>query len=451
MTVRPPFPMRRALGTAIAGLLAVTAAAPAWASSFDLLQAWESALERDAATRAARAGADSAREALPQARGQLLPNVSLGGSWYRNDVERSRNETQTLPNDSYNSSNETLTIRQPLWRKPLFVGLEQAKYVVEDADATMARALSTLAMRVTGAYLNALLSEDQIDLIESQQVLTEAQLDAARKALVAGSGTRTDIDEAQSRLDLNRAQRLEAQLALEVARRELEVLVDRPLGKLARLDPSRLVLEQPTSETLEHWIRTAEANSPEIRSQQAKLEVARRDVERQRGGHHPTLDAVAQVIRSSSENVNTPAWSYTNRLFGVQLNIPLYAGGTVQSLVRQALAEEARAEAALEATRRDLALRIHKEFRGVVEGAAKIRAYEQAVHSARQMVTSSRRSFEAGTRTTVDILNAEQQLQGALRDLAQARYVWLASQVRLEALAGGDPQATLAKVNAALN
>lgn len=448
--MRKPFPLRHALGAAFAGLLAATAPLPASASTFDLLQAWESALERDATTRAARAGAESAREALPQARGQLLPNLSLSASWYRNDVERNRSETQTLPDEAYNSSNETLTLRQPIWRKPLLAGLEQARHVVEDADATMARALSTLAMRVTGAYLEALLAQDQIDLIESQRVLTEAQLDAARKALAAGSGTRTDVDEALSRLDLNTAQRLEAKLALEVARRELEVLVDRPLGTLARLDPSRLALEPPVPDTLDAWIRTAEANSPEIRSLQAKRDVARRDVDRQRGGHHPTLDAVAQVIRSSSENVNTPAWGYTNRLLGVQLNIPLYAGGTVQSLVRQALAEEARAEAALEATRRDLGLRIHKEFRGVVEGTAKIRAYEQAVRSAQQMVTSSRRSFEAGARTTVDILNAEQQRQGALRDLAQARYMWLASQVRLEALSGGDPYTTLARVNATL-
>jgi protease secretion system outer membrane protein len=86
----------------------------------------------------------------------------------------------------------------------------------------------------------------------------------------------------------------------------------------------------------------------------------------------------------------------------------------------------------------------------VTEGMLKIRAYEQAVRSAQQMVESSRRSFTAGARTTIDILNAEQQRQTALRDLAQARYVYLASRVRLAALAGDDPRAVISEVNASL-
>jgi outer membrane protein, protease secretion system len=131
----------------------------------------------------------------------------------------------------------------------------------------------------------------------------------------------------------------------------------------------------------------------------------------------------------------------------VQLNVPLYQGGLVQSQVRQALADLERYRSVLEGTRLDLASRVHREFRGVTEGIARVRALEQAVRSSEQLVTSSRRSQQGGSRTLVDVLNAEQQLGTARRDLAQARFTYLLSVVRLRALAGELTQASIADAN----
>ena len=117
----------------------------------------------------------------------------------------------------------------------------------------------------------------------------------------------------------------------------------------------------------------------------------------------------------------------------------------MNSQVRQALAGQERAEQFLEAGRRDLAMRVHKEFRGVTENIPKIKALEQALRSADQLVLSSRKSFQAGSRTVLDILNSEQQRVLVLRDLAQARYMYLISNIRLLALVGGaDVEAVVA-------
>jgi outer membrane protein/protease secretion system outer membrane protein len=182
----------------------------------------------------------------------------------------------------------------------------------------------------------------------------------------------------------------------------------------------------------------------------ARVEATKLEVEKAQGGHYPTLDLVAQWQRSGSENVTTPSSSYTNKVIGLQLNLPLYSGGYADSLVAQALAEQTRSEEVYEATRRDLLVRIHKEYRGATEGVLKIKALEQAQVSAVQLVLSSKRSFEAGARTVIDTLNAEQQLQAVRRDLAQARYAYLISTVRLVALAGGDVVQTIAELNAGL-
>ena len=156
---------------------------------------------------------------------------------------------------------------------------------------------------------------------------------------------------------------------------------------------------------------------------------------------------MAQWSRTNSDSVSNLNSRYDNKTVGLQLSVPLYAGGYVSSTVRQAVAAEVRVREALEATRRDLGVRVHREFRGMTEGILRIAALEQAVRSAEQAVISNRKSFPA-SRTTLDILNAEQQKTLATRDLAQARYVYMLSRLRLESLAGEDRTAIVARVNA---
>ena len=166
------------------------------------------------------------------------------------------------------------------------------------------------------------------------------------------------------------------------------------------------------------------------------MQAAGEDVSRAQSGHKPSLDAIVQLTKSRSENVTSPQSSYINRQVGLQLNVPLYSGGAVQSAVRQALAEQLRLEESLEAVRRDLGVRVQKEWRGVTEGIRRTQALVQAVTSAERVVVSVRRSFEGGVRTVLDVLNAEQQVQQARRDLAEARYLYVVSRLRLLSLAG---------------
>jgi outer membrane protein/protease secretion system outer membrane protein len=135
---------------------------------------------------------------------------------------------------------------------------------------------------------------------------------------------------------------------------------------------------------------------------------------------------------------------------GFQLNVPIFSGGYVNSTIRQAVAEQTRAEESLEALRRDLGVRVHKEYRGVSEGVMRVRALEQAARSADQMLKSTQMSMKAGSRTQLDVLNAQQQYTMALRDLAQARYIYLLSKIKLASLAGDDASASVYEINASL-
>ena len=421
--------------------------------SMDLLKAYEAAKLQDATILAARATAQAGRENLPQALAQLLPNISASVGYNQNNL------TSTTPNflgveqttkTDYPSQSQTLTLRQPLYRPFLKAQYQQAGARVDDANALLNQEEQNLVVRVVGAYFEAMLTHEQLNLVLAQRKAYTTQLDVARKSFAAGSGTRTDIDAAQAQLDLNAAEEIEVRQNMVYTLRQLEILVGQPIDQLSTLNTSKLQLMGPQPNNLPDWIARAEQNSPEIKSLKALVEVARLEVNKNQSGHYPTLDAIVQLSRSQSENVTNTQNRYNNASVGLQLNVPLFAGGAVTSSIRQALAARDRAEQLLEAGRRDLGLRVHKEFRGLTENIPKINALEQALISADQLVLSSSKSFQAGSRTVVDVLNAEQKRSVVLRDLAQARYIYLISNIRLLALVGAADVEAVRSINQVL-
>ena len=449
MTVQQYF-VKTALACALASASVAT-----WAQApvMDLKQVYQAALEQDATIRASRAAADSGRERLPQARAGLLPQISASAGRNNNNLDTTAPNilgTPVTTNDKYLSDNKTVQLRQPLVNMQRWLQFQQAKFVVEEVEANLGRDLQNLVVRVAGAYFEALMADEQLDLVLAQKKTYTALVDADKKGLAAGSGTRTDIDDAQSRLDMAAAQELEARQNQDLARRQLQLLVNQPVDQIAKLNVAALQLSAPMPANLDDWTRKAEQASPEIRAMQARLDAARREVSKAQAGHLPTLDAVAQWSNSGSENITRVNSRYENKTIGLQLNIPLYSGGYVNSTIRQAVAEQVRAEESLEALRRDLGVRVHKEYRGVSEGVMRVRALEQAARSAEQMMKSTQMSLIAGSRTQLDVLNAQQQYTLALRDLAQARLVYLLSKVRLASLVGDDAMVSVEQVNSSL-
>jgi outer membrane protein/protease secretion system outer membrane protein len=434
-------------------LIGLALASTGWgAQAMSLLDAYQTALEQDSTIRSARAALDVGRERLPQARSQLLPSVSANVA--RNSNKLTTTSTNLLgqessTNDDYFSDNKTLSLRQPLFNLQRFFQYKQAQDVVNEAEATFERDVQSLTVRVGGAYLEALLSAEQLKLVlvQKQQYLTV--LDAAKKALVAGTGTRTDIDEAQSRLDMALAQELEARQNEDYTRRQLEILLNRPVNQLNQLKVTGLQDLPPLAHALDVWVDKALVQSPEVKAMEARLEAANKEIQKARAGHAPTLDAVLQWSNSGSENVSRLNSRFENKAIGFQLAVPLYQGGYVSSLERQAAADKLRQQEALEALRRDLGLRVHREYRGVTEGVLKIRALEQAFRSGTQLLDSTRKSVQAGVRSQLDVLNAEQQLATTQRDLVQARYMYLIARLRLYSLSGQDPFQNMLEINRA--
>jgi len=419
----------------------------------NLLALYREALSGNAAFLAARASTEADRENENIARGQLFPNLSLSGNYGRNTTGRQFGN-QPREQFNYDSFSYSANFRQPLYRKYSFANYAQSRAQGEVATARLNQAGNDLAVKLTSAYMDALFADDQLHFLEAQKASLQGQLNAARQGLIAGSGTRIDIDEAQARLDLVLAQEVELQNLRQNNRRVLGAFVNRELQNLAALDLNKLQMLPPAPAEINVWIADAETNNAEYQGQLGQIKVAEQEVEKGLAGHYPTLDLVASAGTSGNDSISnlsrTGDSKYDTTSYGLQLNIPLFAGWQVNATVRQARAKLEQARQQSEESRRNIGVQVHREYDNVVQGLAKIRALERAEASGKQIVLSAKKGVEAGVRSTLDVLQVEQQYFSVLKDLANARYGCLIASLKLKALAGVLTETDIESLNTRL-
>ena len=420
------------------------------AAAIDLLQSYELALANDGQLKVAKARADAGREALPQAAAQLYPNVSLGYNYGHTRQDRSLNGLSE-PTQYFPSKSGVLTLRQPIYRKPLFAQLDEAKAKVRGTDAQLDTDFQQMGVRVATSYFDALFARDGLTIIVAQKATYEAQLRAAKMAFAAGSGTRTDIDEIQARYDLLLADEIKTRQAIGASTQQLEIYVGEPIQTLSTLNPARFDTNERDPVSLAQWVDRALEYNPELRALKARYEAAMASIEGAKGGHYPTLDLVLQHNESVGDSTNTfPRTETKSSYAGVQLSVPIFAGGYVNSTVRQATAAADEAREGYEYARDELRLRVKREFDALKAGISRVRALETAMQSSDQVVLSNQKGVLAGTRTTLDVLTVEQQRFNTQVDLARARYQLLVSWATLLGYVGDLNAEAIARINRVL-
>ena len=415
----------------------------------NLLEIYRLALASDPVYSAARASWTASQEKMPQGLAGLLPQASLSASTQYNDRDlRFRNPTIAGSQAQYNSNSTSVSVSQPLYRKQNFVAYDQGKTQVALADVQFASVGQDLILRVSQAYFDVLLASANLSFTQAQKTAIGQQLAQAKRNFEVGNATITDTHEAQARYDLVTAQEIGAQADVEVKNRTLEQLIGRPAPALA--GPARnFSPTPPTPNAMEPWVERARTNGLAVRIAQETLNFQSQDVVRNRGAHYPTVDAYASLTDSGQGSgvQGGTGTDTTSKIIGLQLAIPLYQGGIVNSRVREALANEDKARQDLENARRSAELAARQGYLGVTSNIAQVRALEAAVISNQSSLDSTILGQQVGVRTQVDVLNAQQLLFSARRDLAQARYNYIASFLRLIAAAGELDEEDLQRIN----
>lgn len=411
----------------------------------DLLEIYQQAKTNDPTWRAAQASRLAGIEKAPQGRALLLPTLGLSAATSESDQQVI---TPSANNDfRYGTDNYNLQLTQPLYRKQNLAAYAQGVAGASAAEHEFELARQDLILRVAQAYFDVLVAQDVLDFSVTEKEAIGRQLGLAKRNFAVGSATLVDAHEAQARYDLATAQQITATIFVEARKEALRVLIGAAPAALASLQ-TRLELQPPKPADMEQWVQTAMTENARIKAQQEALEIARQEVEKNRGGHYPTLDLTASRAWSDAGGSTQGfAIESTTNQIGLQFQMPLYQGGGISSRVREAAARLDETDQFLDQTRRQVSQQTRDAYLAVINGMARVQALEQARLSNERALESTVIGYERGVRTGVDVLNAQRELFRVRSLLSQARYEHLVNRLRLKASAGVLQEQDLEDIN----
>jgi len=400
------------------------------ATESDLWSIYQQAADGDPGLRAAAATRDAALETRPQALAGLLPSFALSGSYQREMFDpRNSGNTSFSTNQNY-----TLGLNQAVFRYDRFVQLQQADHTIAQAEAQYSNEEQNLIVRVAEAYFNVLAAKDNLRFAKAENQAISRQLDQAQQRFEVGLTAITDVHEAKARYDLSVSTVILAENQLASAQdslREMTGAYPQPL-----LAPHDLTLQFPDPKDPAAWVTQALDGNMNLLASTAGVQVARDEIRRQKAGHLPTLDLQAGYSYQDLNFGGIVNLERNDATLGLQFNIPIYQGGLVSSQSRAAQYRFVASKEQLETLKRSTERQTRDAYRGVVSGIAQVKALEQSLVSTETALEAAEAGFEVGTRTIVDVLNAQRERYRAERDLYRARYDYLLNTLRLKQAAG---------------
>jgi len=397
---------------------------------------YQRAQESDPTLRAAAAARDAAVEVRPQSRAGVLPDIGLGGDVSRDRYDE-RDPLPTVSNPAYATNQVySLSLIQPLFRWDRWVALGQADELVAQAQAEYTAAEQELAVRVAERYFAVLGAEDALRLARAEKDSIGRQLEQAQQRFEVGLSAITDMQEAQARYDAALATEIRAEDLLESTREQLREITGQPTDAIDPVRDDEFALIAPEPPDQQTWVDTALKQNPGLAAARASAEAARQQIQIARAGHYPTVDATASYSYLDNNLSGIRVLERNDSSVGVQLNVPLYQGGFVNSKTREARARFDEARERLDASQRALERETRDAHRGVISGISEVRAATQARTSSITALEAAQTGYEVGTRTIVDVLDAQRALSLAELNLSRARYGYLLNTLRIKQAAG---------------
>lgn len=464
-------------------VLALSWAMAAWPAraATDLMTGWQAARSHDAAYAAARAGQSAGQARAEQARALWRPMVQAGvGLGWAEQASTTTGAGFAAPgfgsaqNVAFRTQVEggtaqswNLQLQQPLLNAGRRASAAQLELQAAVADEALRAARQALMLRVARAHLAVLSAQDAGFAARAEEATALRALDEAREAFAAGAIPVTAVHEAQARSDAVASRVLAAQDAVTLARADYAELTGLPAHDLAPLkaqalpspgQPAPSALPVQPAGSLDDWLSQADQNSPQLSQARIAAEMARAEVGRHTAWAAPTLDLVARAGEDRLRGDGSYAADGTqarqtggSRWVGLQLNVPLYAGGMRSAQRQEAAAQVEQALAQGRVAEVAVRQQVRSAWLALSTGAAQVRAAAQARFSAAQRLDATRVGYEVGDRTMLDRLDAERDLQAAELAWRQARQALLLARLQLAAAAGTLDEGQLAEVNQALD
>ncbi len=419
------------------------------AYALDLLQSVTQGQQYDADFQSANFEYQSILESRPQIKSALLPQINLD-IFYTKSKQEVRNSSRPalIPNDSYDVDTDgyQLSLNQAIYQHGLYLKLEQADLNIAKASVEFEAQKQALLLRIAKAYFDVLAARDNIKFTGSEKQAIEQQLNQAQQRFNAGLNAITDVKEAQARYDIAIANEIAAQNQLTIAKEALQLQIGEMPSPLNSLS-DKIPLLSPEPDNMGEWVLTASQNNPALKAAQYALQTAQKQVDISNADHYPSLGLSAQRSFSSPNNSSFVVRDSIDTSVTLNLNIPIYSGGNTSAKKRQAISNKSKAQAQLNKIKRQTTQQCRNSFLGIRSSIARVRALKRALESTQIAYQATQTGFDAGIRTSVEVLTALQSQYRAEKDYAQARYDYIIQLLGLKQAAGILSMSDIKQIN----
>lgn len=412
----------------------------------NLLQTYELALQNAPTLKQALARQSATGESKDLSIARFLPNITAAGASSRNQLHNKKtgNFRGPDPFQNYWDNTYSVNLTQPIFHWDHWVQLSQSDNQIAQAEANYLAELQNLMVKTTEAYFNILYAQDNLQFATAEKEAIARQLEQAQRQFEVGIIAITDVNEAQAGFDQANANEIDAANNLDNQKEALREIIGENEASLDKL-ADNLPLLKPEPNDIAAWDNSAELNNFSIISAFNQAEVARKAIDLQRNGHLPSVDLVASY--AASDNNSSFGLRGDNQSVGVQLQVPIFEGGAVNSRVRQANFEYQAAKEDWLARKRAVKRQVKDAYRGVISAISRVTALKATVASADSALKATEAGFIAGTRTMVDVLTEQRNLYRAKRDFARSRYDYLINSIKLKQAASSLSQVDLEQIN----
>lgn len=396
------------------------------ASGEDLESIYELALQNDAILKQSYDNELSTMELLPQARADLLPLIDL--TWNTNYTSSTNPILERYNNYLYGA-----TITAPILNLASWFQYRQTDDLIKSAVALYEDTRQDLMVRVANQYFTILSALEDLIFARSERVAFSRQLDETKQKFNAGVIAITDVNVAQARYDNAVAQEIAAINALHNQEVTMGQITGIP-AKNVNILKYNITLHRPHPDDMESWVQTAIQQNYQLQSKRYDAASAKVNISIQRAGHYPTLTASGAANKSRSVPPE-PAIAATNTV-GLTLTLPLFNSGKIISQTRQAAIQYDAAKQQELQTERDIVSNVRQSFRSVLTQISQVKALQQSVISNKSALDATSAAFQVGTRTIVDVLNAQSDLDRVQSALAKSKFTYIVESFKLKRFAG---------------
>jgi len=445
--------MTKTLSTLI---IAITAAlSSTHAQADDLLTVYQQALLNDPVVLKSQAQFMIVKEDIVQARSVLLPQISANGGFSTGEQEFVADDNTTVHTQESTSLTFGASLNMQLYHHASWLRLGNAEKAAHQSDLTYQVAKQDLITRVTKAYFDLLSTKDDLVFATAEKDAIARQLEQTKQRFSVGLTAITDVYEAQAQFDSAVTEEIRAENAIYQAEEELRVITNTYPKNVSILNTKRFSTSTPIPNSADEWQVTAEAKNLDLITAKVGIDIAQDNINIARSGHYPTLDFAANYTDKDEEKAFNSSPSadlpgVDGYSVGVQLSVPIYSGGAIQSSVRKAQNSFVLASQDLSLTHRSVVRTTRNAYNTVIAAISAIKAFEQSVLSAQKALEATEAGFEVGTRTIVDVLDSTQNLYNAKRNLSTTRYAYIQNVLLLKRAAGTITDEDISAINSGL-